>query len=369
MAKRFLIVGAGLYGAVCARVLTDAGNQCLVIDKRDHIGGNCYTRYEEEAGCHCHVYGAHIFHTDIEQVWAFVNRFCRFNHFVHRLKARYKDRIYSFPINLFTLHQMFGVLTPSEGESLLESLRIPCLNPENLEDWCLARIGKKLYEMLIRGYTLKQWRKDPRELPVSIIKRIPVRLNFDDNYYNHPWQGIPVGGYTRMFEQMLSGIDVRVGTDFLDDSAAWMKGFDHIVYTGPIDAFFGYSEGTLEYRSLRFENKLLDLRDFQGTSVVNYPEEDVPFTRIIEHKHFDMNYSEPKTIITYEYPDDWAPGKDPFYPIDTERNRGICELYRSQAFEIANKVTFGGRLGEYKYFDMDQAINAALNRAKELTVL
>jgi UDP-galactopyranose mutase len=366
MKKQVLVVGAGCYGAVCARVLADAGNQCLVIDQRDHIGGNCYSEYNEEAGCHRHVYGAHIFHTDREQVWAFVNRFARFNNFVHRLKARYRDHIYSFPINLLTLHQMFGVLTPADAEAFLSSHQVPCPNPQNLEDLCLSQIGRELYETFIRGYTLKQWHKDPRELPVSVIQRVPVRLTFNDNYYNHPCQGIPFGGYTEMFGRLLDGIDVRTGIDFMENRTEWMNAFDHIVYTGPIDGFFDYSEGSLEYRSLHFENQLLDLQDFQGTAVVNYTEEIVPFTRIIEHKHFDMNIQKPKTIVTYEYPDDWMPGKVPYYPILTERNQLLYECYRSKATKIAHKVTFGGRLGEYKYYDMDEAMGAALHKANEL---
>jgi UDP-galactopyranose mutase len=366
MRKTYLIVGAGLYGAVCARQLTDAGHRCLVIERRDHTGGCCFSRYNEEAGCHQHMYGAHIFHTEDDRIWAYINRFARFNHFVNRPKVRYRERIYSFPINLFTLYQFLGVTTPAEAELQLRKLRVPCQDPRNIEDWCLSHVGREIYEKLILGYTIKQWRKHPKDLPVSIIKRLPIRLTFDDNLFSHPYQGIPIGGYSAIFDRLLQGIEVETGVDFLEDRDRWLSLFDHVIYTGAIDAFFRYSEGILEYRSLRFETELIDIPDFQGNAVFNYTDAAVPFIRIIEHKHFDMNYSRSKTLITREYPEDWIPGKEPYYPVETETSRQVLAKYRSRVKELDGKVIFGGRLGEYKYYDMDQVIFAALNKIDHL---
>jgi UDP-galactopyranose mutase len=364
--RKILIVGAGFYGSVCARELTSAGYQCLVIDKRNHIGGNCYSVHEPDAGCHRHVYGPHIFHTDLERVWEYVNRFARFNHFVNRLKVRHKGKLYSFPLNLFTLYQMFGVSTPAEAEACLAGKRLHCENPPNLEEWCLSQVGPELYETFIKGYTVKQWKKDPRQLPASIIQRLPVRLTFDDNYYTHPHQGIPVGGYTAMFERMLEGIEIRLNTDFLADPDGLAAGFDMVIYTGPIDAFFGYSEGVLEYRSLRFEIDRLPIKDFQGNAIVNYTEEEVPWTRIIEHKHFEMNVASPSTVITREFPADWSPGSEPYYAVDTPNSRATLARYQAKAGKLEGKVVFGGRLAEFKYYDMDQVIAAALAKSCEL---
>jgi UDP-galactopyranose mutase len=367
--RSFLIVGAGLYGAVCARVLTDAGHRCLVIDKRPHIAGNCFSQHEPDAGCHRHVYGPHIFHTDSERVWAFVTRFARFNHFVNRPRVRAGGRLYSFPINLLTLYQLFGVTTPAEAEAHLATVRIPCDDPGNFEQWCLSQVGREIYDTFIRGYTKKQWGRDPRELPASIIKRVPVRLSFDDNYYPDPWQGIPVDGYTALFTRLLADVEVRTSVDFLEVRGQWMNRFDHVVYTGAIDEFFDYADGVLEYRSLRFENEWIERRDFQGTACVNYTDEDVPYTRIVEHKHFDLDLSQPRTIVTREFSESWTPGRERFYPIGTSSNHGVHARYQERAAELRGRVTFGGRLGSYRYYDMDDAIAAALDTAAELVTL
>ncbi len=359
MKKTFLIIGAGLYGAVCARELTDAGYLVTVIEKRDHLGGNCYSEYDVQAGCHKHVYGPHIFHTENEDVWRYMNRFARFNHYVNRPKVIFQGKLYSFPINLFTLYQLYGVVTPQEAFAELERQREPVVNPQNMEEWCLSEVGREIYEIFVKGYTIKQWNRHPQQLPASIIKRLPIRLNFDDNYFIHPFQGIPVDGYTAIFTKLFDGIEVHKGIDFLQDRDRWVKEYDHVIYTGPIDAFFRYSHGVLEYRSLKFESEYKNMVDYQGNAIINYTEESVPYTRIIEHKHFNMNFSEPKTLITREYPADWEVGVEPFYPIDTDRNRKLFATYKCMTDQFS-KVTFGGRLGQYRYFDMDQVVAAAL---------
>ncbi len=364
--RRVLIVGAGVYGAVCARELTDAGVACTVIEKRDHIAGNCYTRYVEEADCHEHVYGAHIFHTSDEGIWSYVNRFARFNHYVNRVKVNWRGQLYSFPINLFTLYQLWGVSTPAEAQQKLQEVREPIAQPANLEEWCLSQVGREVYERFVQGYTFKQWQRDPRELPASLIRRLPVRLNFDDNYFNDRYQGIPIGGYTALFERLLQGIPVQTGVDFLADRDTWLRRYDHVIYSGPIDAFFGYSLGTLEYRSLRFERELVDEPDVQGNAVVNYTDSAVPFTRILEHKHFDMTSRSNRSLITREFPADWQPGQTEFYPVGSEASRTLYRAYRERADELAAQVTFGGRLGEYQYYDMHQVIGSALAQTRRL---
>lgn len=366
MAHSFLIVGAGFYGAVCARELSDAGHRCVVIDRRRHLGGNCYSQYEPDAGCHRHVFGPHIFHTDKPRVWQYVNRFARFNHFVNRPKVRTGQRVYSFPINLLTLNQLFGVSTPGEAGSLLARLRIPCATPRNLEEWCLAQVGRELYEIFIRGYTVKQWGRDPRDLPASIIQRIPIRMTFDDNYYDDPWQGIPAGGYTALFDRLFEGVEVRTGIDYLDVRADWAGRFDHLIFTGSIDEYFGNAEGVLDYRSLRFENEWIDTVDYQGNACINYTDESVPYTRVVEHKHFDLNLSQPRTIITREYSQAWTPGRERFYPIVTGAIADRLGRYRDRASALGHQVTFGGRLGSFRYYDMDDVIEAALERSAEL---
>ena len=369
MSDRFLIVGAGFFGSVCARELTDAGHACTVIDQRDHIGGNAFTRFDEASGSHEHVYGAHIFHTNSEPIWRYVNRFAQFNNFVNRVKVQHEGRLYSFPINLLTLHQIWGVITPQQARDKLDAVRHRIESPANLEEWCLSQIGTELYERFVRGYTTKQWQCDPRDLPASLIRRLPVRLNFDDNYFEDRFQGIPVGGYTALFERLLEGIPVELGVDFLSDRDILMNQFDRIIYTGAIDAFFDYCYGPLDYRSLRFEREHIQRSDYQGTAVVNHTEAQVPYTRILEHKHFDMNYGKDVTLITREYPADWAPGQPAFYPHATPRSQERLARYRALAEELGNRVIFGGRLGEYRYYDMHQVIGAALATVRQVLTL
>lgn len=366
MGKRFLIVGSGLYGAVCARELTDAGHSCHVIEKRDHVGGNCYTEYNEEAGCHEHVYGPHIFHTNSTEIWSYINRFTEFNHFTYRPRVNFKGKYFSFPINLMTLYQLWGVTTPSEAKERLGKVRESNTNPSNLEEWCLSEVGRELYETFIRGYTAKQWQKDPRELSASLIKRLPIRLNFDDNYFNDQYQGIPKEGYTKIFERLLSGIKFDLGVDFLEDRDSWIRKYDHVIYTGSPDSFFEYDKGALEYRSLRFEKELLHVNDYQGVAAVNYTDESIPYTRIVEHKHFDMNLSKGSTLITKEFSRDWKRGMIEFYPVNTAENRLVFLGYRELMGELEGEVSFGGRLGEYRYYDMHQVIGAALAKVRKL---
>jgi UDP-galactopyranose mutase len=366
MVKRILIVGAGLFGAVCGRELTDAGYPCLVIERRNHIGGNCFSAYEPEAACHRHVYGPHIFHTDKDKVWRYINRFTSFNHFSYRPKVWYQDNLYSFPINLFTLYQLFGIRTPKEAEDYFEKVRRPTADPANLEDWCLSQIGPDLYRIFIEGYTQKQWHRHPSLLPAGIIKRLPVRLHFDDNYFMHPHQGIPIGGYTSLFTKLLAGIPLETEADFLRDKERWMRKHDLVIYTGAIDEFFSFALGPLEYRALRFETELINSPDFQGTAAINYTEAEIPFTRIVEHKHFDISFDAPKTIITREFPEDWSPGATPYYPVNTSENQERLQRYQQFAEIEAPNVIFGGRLGEYRYFDMDQVIESALNLSQTI---
>jgi UDP-galactopyranose mutase len=355
-----LIVGAGFYGAVCAHELSRAGIQCHVIEKRDHIGGNCFTRYNSEADCHEHVYGPHIFHTNAKRIWDYINQFAEFNNFVYRVKVNYRGKLYSFPVNLFTLHQIYGVNTPDEARRTLESVRRPIADPGNIEDYCLSAVGEEIYRIFIEGYTRKQWNKHPSQLPADIVKRIPIRLNFDDNYFNDRYQGIPIGGYTAIFEKLLAGVALDLGVDFLADRDYWMSRYDYLIYTGPIDAFFDYALGVLEYRSLRFETRLVDCQDYQGNAAINYTDVEVPWTRIVEHKHFDLNLKAPKSLVTTEYPVDWSPGMTEFYPVGNEMNIRLLKQYQDRARSLAGKVHFGGRLGEYRYLDMHRVIGAAL---------
>jgi UDP-galactopyranose mutase len=357
---RVLIVGAGLYGAVCAQELRRRGHRVQVVEKRDHIAGNVFTRHVPEAGAHEHVYGAHIFHTSSDRIWAYVNRFARFNHYTNRVKVRHGEQLYSFPINLFTMYQVFGVTTPEAARRALEADRVPCAAPRNMEEHCLAEIGRELYRLFIEGYTCKQWGRHPRELPAAIVKRLPVRLTFDDNYFEDRYQGIPIGGYTAMVEALLDGTPVTLGTDFLAERARWEAGHDLVVYTGPIDAYFDHALGHLAYRSLRFERELLPVRDFQGAAVVNYAEAAVPYTRILEHKHFDLSLQAEATLITREYPKAWAPGDIEYYPVNDEANSALYQEYARAAEGLAGRVHFGGRLGQYRYYDMHQVIGAAL---------
>ncbi|MBO4492983.1 MAG: UDP-galactopyranose mutase [Ruminococcus sp.] len=362
----YLIVGAGLFGAVCARELTDAGKRVLVVEKRQHTGGNVYT--ERTEGINVHKYGAHIFHTNDRKVWEYVNRFADFNRYTNSPVANYKGELYSLPFNMYTFNKMWGVVTPDEAEKKIAEQRGEITSePGNLEEQAISLVGRDVYEKLVKGYTEKQWGRDCRELPAFIIKRLPVRLTFDNNYFNALYQGIPTGGYTKMVEAMLRGIEVRLSTDYLAEKAELDRLAEKIIYTGAIDAYFGFSLGKLEYRTVRFETELLDIPNYQGNAVVNYTDRETPYTRIIEHKWFEFGKDEngkelPKTVISKEYSKEFAEGDEPFYPINDERNGALYERYRQLA-EKEKNVIFGGRLGEYKYYDMDKVISAALECA------
>ena len=362
----YLIVGAGLYGAVCARELTDAGKKCLVIDKRDHIAGNVYT--EKIEGINVHKYGAHIFHTNNKEVWNYVQRYATFNRFTNSPVANYKGELYSLPFNMYTFNKMWGVVTPEEAVAKIEEQKNDAgiTEPKNLEEQAISLVGTDIYEKLIKGYTQKQWGRECKDLPAFIIKRLPVRLTFDNNYFNALYQGIPVGGYTKMVKNMLEGIEVQTGVDYFKHKGELDNQAEKIIYTGPIDAYYDYKSGTLEYRSVRFENETLDKPNFQGNAAVNYTDVETPWTRIIEHKWFEFGKDEegndlPKTVISREYSSEWKLGDEPYYPVNDEKNGKLYESYKALA-EKENKVIFGGRLGEYKYYDMDQVIAAALDK-------
>ena len=359
----YLVVGAGLYGAVFARQATDAGKKVLVIDKRDHIAGNVYTR--ELEGINVHVYGAHIFHTNDRQVWDYVNRFAEFNRFTNSPVANYKGELYSLPFNMYTFNKMWGVVTPQEAadEIARQKAAAGITEPKNLEEQAISLVGTDIYEKLVKGYTEKQWGRPCHELPAFIIKRLPVRLTFDNNYFNALYQGIPMGGYTRMVENMLEGIDVSLGVDYLEQKQALDSLADKVVYTGPVDAYFDYQLGHLQYRSVRFETEVLDMPNFQGNAAVNYTDRETPWTRIIEHKWFEFG-TQPKTVISREFSSEWKPGDEPYYPVNDEKNGALYAQYKALAQEEEN-VIFGGRLGEYKYYDMDAVIAAALRMSRE----
>jgi UDP-galactopyranose mutase len=353
----YLIVGAGMFGATFARLATDAGRRCLVIDKRPNIAGNCYT--EKMHGINVHVFGPHIFHCNDDDIWRFVNRFATFNNFRNSPIAIHGGRAYSLPFSMYTFNQMWGVLTPEAALAKIDSQRLKLdREPANLEEQALSLVGTDIYERLIRDYTRKQWKKDPRELPASIIKRLPVRLTWDNNYFNDKYQGIPIGGYTALFENMLDGIEVELGEDFLSRRDWWAAKAKAVVFTGKIDEFYDFRFGELEYRSLKFETEVLDVANYQGNAVVNYTEGSVPWTRIIEHKHFEGGQTGGKTVVTREIPDDWSRDKTPYYPIGDARNSALFAKYESLA-ESERGVIFGGRLSEYKYFDMHQVIGSA----------
>ena len=360
----YLIVGAGLYGAVCAREAVKAGKSVLVIDKRPNIAGNVYT--EEIEGINVHVYGAHIFHTNNKTVWDYVNQFAEFNRFTNSPVANYKGELYSLPFNMYTFNKMWGVVTPEEAAAKIEEQKAAAgiTEPKNLEEQAISLVGTDIYEKLVKGYTEKQWGRDCKDLPAFIIKRLPVRLTFDNNYFNALYQGIPMGGYTKMVENMLSGIEVRLNVDYLENKAELDALADKVIYTGPIDAYFGYKLGNLEYRSVRFETEVLDKPNFQGNAAVNYTDRETPFTRIIEHKWFEFG-TQPKTVISREYSSEWKPGDEPYYPVNDERNGALYQQYKALA-DAEEKVIFGGRLGEYKYYDMDAVIASALNKCREL---
>ena len=355
----YLVVGAGLYGAVFAEQAKKTGKSVLVIDKRDHIAGNVYTKSIEDINVH--IYGAHIFHTNNKRVWDYVNRFAEFNRFTNSPVANYKGELYSLPFNMYTFNKMWGVVTPDEAAAKIEEQRAAAgiEEPKNLEEQAISLVGTDIYEKLIKGYTEKQWGRPCTELPSFIIKRLPVRLTFDNNYFNALYQGIPMGGYTKMVENMLDGIEVRLGVDYLENKAEYDALADKVVYTGAIDAYFGYSLGALQYRSVRFETEVLDTPNFQGNAAVNYTDSETPYTRIIEHKWFEFG-AQPKTVISKEYSSEWKVGDEPYYPVNDEKNGALYAEYKKLA-ENEPKVIFGGRLGEYKYYDMDTVIDAALS--------
>ena len=358
----YLVVGAGLYGAVFARQAKDKGKSVLVIDKREHIGGNVYT--EEIAGINVHKYGAHIFHTNNEEVWAYINRFATFNRFTNSPVANYKGEIYSLPFNMYTFNKMWGVVTPKEAaDKINEQVKAAGIErPNNLEEQAISLVGIDIYEKLIKGYTEKQWGRDCKELPAFIIKRLPVRFSYDNNYFNALYQGIPMGGYTRMVEKLLEGIEVRLSEDYLANKEKYDTLAKKVVYTGPIDAYFGYRLGALQYRSVRFETEVLDMPNYQGNAAVNYTDRETPWTRIIEHKWFEFGTQE-KTVISREYSSEWEVGDEPYYPVNDEKNSELYTEYRKLS-EGESNVIFGGRLGEYKYYDMDAVIAAALECSK-----
>ncbi|MBU3805680.1 MAG: UDP-galactopyranose mutase [Candidatus Fournierella pullistercoris] len=364
MAKQYdyLIVGAGLYGAVFAQQLTQAGKRCLVIDKRDHIAGNIYTH--EMEGIQVHQYGAHIFHTNNKEVWDYLGQFTTFNRYTNSPVANYKGEIYNLPFNMNTFNKMWGVITPAEAQAKIEEQRKASYteNPQNLEEQAINLVGKDIYEKLIKDYTEKQWGRPCTQLPAFIIKRLPVRFTYDNNYFNALYQGIPVGGYTAMVERMLEGVEVQLGQDYLQNKDQWDALADKVVYTGPIDAYFAYKLGVLEYRSVRFETEVLDEQNHQGNAVVNYTDAQTPYTRIIEHKHFEFGTQE-KTVISREYSAEWKLGDEPYYPVNDEKNGQLYAQYKELA-QAEPQVIFGGRLGEYQYYDMDKVVEVALAKVR-----
>lgn len=365
----YLVVGSGLYGAIFACEACKKGKKVLVIDKRPNIGGNIYT--EKIEGINVHKYGAHIFHTNNKKVWEYVNKYATFNRFTNSPVANYKGELFSLPFNMYTFNKMWGVITPEEAMAKIEEQRKEIKGePTNLEEQAISLVGRDIYEKLIKGYTEKQWGRDCKDLPSFIIKRLPVRMTFDNNYFNALYQGIPVGGYTKMIENMLDGIEVRLNIDYLENKEELDKLAEKVVYTGPIDAYFDYKLGYLEYRSVRFENELLDKPNFQGNAAVNYTDRETPWTRIIEHKWFEFGKDEkgndlPKTYISREYSSEWKPGDEPYYPVNDEKNSNLYAEYKELA-EKEEKVIFGGRLGEYKYYDMDATVASVLDKCEEV---
>ena len=364
----YLVVGSGLYGAIFAHEAKAKGKSVLVVDKRPNIAGNVYT--EKQEGINVHMYGAHIFHTNDKRVWNYITQFAEFNRFTNSPVANYKGELYSMPFNMYTFNKMWGVVTPEEAAAKIEEQKKEITGePKNLEEQAISLVGRDIYEKLVKGYTEKQWGRDCKELPAFIIKRLPVRLTFDNNYFNALYQGIPIGGYTKMVENLLDGIEVRLNTDYLEHKAELDALADKVVYTGPIDAYFGFKLGTLEYRSVRFENETLDIPNFQGNAAVNYTDRETPWTRIIEHKWFEFGKDEdgnnlPKTIISREYSSEWKAGDEPYYPVNDEKNGQLYAKYK----ELADKETgviFGGRLGEYKYYDMDTTIASVLDMCEK----
>ena len=365
----YLVVGAGLYGAVFAHEAKAAGKSVLVIEKRPHIAGNVYC--EDVEGIKVHTYGAHIFHTNNTEVWEYLNQFTTFNRFTNSPVANYKGELYSLPFNMYTFNKMWGVVTPQEAMAKIEEQKAEMAGkePTNLEEQAISLIGRDIFEKLVKGYTEKQWGRDCKDLPAFIIKRLPVRLTFDNNYFNALYQGIPTGGYTKMVENMLDGIEVLLNTNYLEDKEKWNAMADKVIYTGPIDAYFDFSLGYLQYRSVRFETELLDMPNFQGNAAVNYTDRETPWTRIIEHKWFTFGKDEagndlPKTVISREFSSEWKPGDEPYYPVNDAENGALYGKYRELA-DKEEKIIFGGRLGEYKYYDMDAVVASALSMVKK----
>lgn len=355
----YLVVGSGLFGSVFAHEAVKAGFSVLVLEKRNHVGGNIYTEKVEDIDVH--KYGAHIFHTSDKAVWNYVNEFAEFNNFVNSPVANYKGEMYNMPFNMNTFSKMFGISTPKEAMEVLDKERAEIEGePQNLEEQAISLVGRTVYTKLVKGYTEKQWGRDCTELPAFIIKRLPVRFIYDNNYFSDRYQGIPCEGYTAMVERMLDGVDVELNTNFLDDKEHWLSMADNCVYTGPIDEYYGYSLGKLEYRSLKFETEILDEENHQGVAVVNYTDRETPYTRIIEHKHFNFG-SQPKTVVTKEYPSDWEEGMEPYYPVNNDKNAELYDQYAALAAKEG--VLFGGRLAEYRYYDMDDTVAAALKLA------
>ncbi len=358
----YLIVGAGLYGAVFAYEAMKKGKTVLVVDKRSHIAGNIYT--ENRSGINVHVYGAHIFHTSDKEIWDYIQQFAEFNRYTNSPVARYKDELYNMPFNMNTFSKMWNIVTPDQAMEIINKQKQEITGePRNLEEQAISLVGRDIYEKLVKGYTEKQWGRDCKELPAFIIKRLPVRFTYDNNYFNDKYQGIPIGGYTQIVEKMLNGAEVRLNTDYFADKQALDDCADRVVYTGAIDAYFDFCCGNLEYRSVRFETEELDTPNFQGNAVVNYTDRETPFTRIIEHKFFEFG-TQPTTVISREYSAEWKPGDEPYYPVNDEKNSALYQKYKALA-DKEEKVIFGGRLGEYKYYDMDKVIAAALNTAKK----
>ncbi|WP_421187720.1 UDP-galactopyranose mutase [Aeromonas sanarellii] len=359
----YLIIGAGLFGSVCAHELKNKGKRVLVLEKRKHIGGNVHT--EDHDGIQVHKYGAHIFHTNDKEIWNYVNSFVEFNRFTNSPLALHEGRLYNLPFNMNTFYQLWGVKTPTEAMAKIDEQRAEMKDkePANLEEQAISLVGRDIYEKLIKGYTEKQWGRKATELPAFIIRRLPVRFTFDNNYFSDKYQGIPIGGYTKLVEKMLEGIDIRLGVDYLAKREDYRSLAENIIYTGPIDEYFNYCYGQLEYRSLRFEHERFDMDNYQGNAVVNYTEAEIPFTRIIEHKHFDT-VNTPHTIVTREFPAEWKVGDEPYYPVNDDKNMVLYKKYRDLA--KSENVIFGGRLAEYKYYDMHQVIKSALNYVSNL---
>jgi len=359
----YVIVGSGFFGSICARELTDNGFKCLVIESRNHIGGNCYT--ENRDSINIHTYGPHIFHTSDDEVWEWINQYVSFNNFTLRPIANYKGEIYSLPFNMWTFNKLWNVTTPQEAQDIIKIQSMGIDEPKNLEEQAIKLVGTDVYEKLIKGYTAKQWRKDPKELPKEIIKRLPVRFTYDNNYFNDKYQGIPIGGYTQIFEKLLDGIDVKLNVDYFENKEQWDNIAKNVIYTGPIDRFYDYKFGELEYKTTKFDHKKVDTQNFQGVVMANYTDVDVPYTRIIEHKHFE-NTETDSSWITFEYPTEYdSKTTEPYYPVNDSENNLKYSKYKELS-ESQTKIIFGGRLAQYKYFDMHQVIKSALNTVRTL---